>query len=321
MTRIRNRVLITGANGFVGQALFRHCQEDCDHVRAVIRARDPRFQIHDAVTLGELTAQTDWRAALEGVDVVVHLANRAHVMKETAADPIGIYRCTNVDATLHLAESAARHGVRRFVFVSSIHVNGRATQGKAFVETDEPCPVDPYGISKLEAEQALGSLATRTGMEMTVVRPALVYGPGVKGNLRRLMSLVRAGIPLPLRSVANRRSMVGLDNLVDLLMLCIAHPAAAGRLFLTADGHDVSTAQLIREIARAMGRPDRLFACPPRLIAGVARLAGAGDVAERLLGSLQVDASLAQAVLGWHPRVSLEAGIRQMTEAFERDAA
>ncbi len=267
------------------------------------------------VAVGDIHEATEWSAALNGCSTVVHLAARVHVMNERSSDPLREFRRTNVDGTLHLARQAARSGVRRFVFVSSIKVNGEATSaGHPFTAADAPAAGDAYGISKMEAEQGLPTIARDTGMEVVIVRPPLVYGPGVKANFASLMRAVQRGIPLPLGSVSNnRRSLVALDNLVDLLITCIHHPAAAGQTFLVSDGEDLSTTALIRRIGQAIGTPARLLPVPPALLELGAAVVGKRDMAQRLLGNLQVDITHTRTTLGWAPPISVDEGLRRAT--------
>ncbi|AOF87746.1 3-beta hydroxysteroid dehydrogenase/isomerase family protein [Hydrogenophaga sp. RAC07] len=245
--------------------------------------------------------------------MVLHLAARVHVMDDPSADPLTAFRQTNTAGTLHLARQAAAVGVRRFVFVSSIKVNGECTAaGQPFTATDAPAPQDPYGISKMEAEQGLRQIAAETGMEVVIIRPPLVYGPGVKANFASLMRAVQRGIPLPLASVThNRRSFVALDNLVDVLITCVDHPAAANQTFLVSDGEDLSTTDLLRRLGHAMNKPARLFPVPPSLLQFGANLLGKGDMAQRLLGNLQVDIDHTRNTLNWTPPLSVDEGLRR----------
>jgi nucleoside-diphosphate-sugar epimerase len=310
-------VSVTGANGLVGAALCSKLNVSGFEVRGVVRLSHlaTLASVTEHVAALNLEAATEWASALAGVSCVIHCAARTHVMHETAGDALAAYRAVNVDGSLRLAEQAAAAGVRRLVYLSSVKVNGEQTAlGAPFLLSNRPAPEDAYGISKWEAEQALWDVSARTGLEVVVVRLPLVYGPGVKGNLARLLKLVRSGVPLPLGAVKNRRSLIGLDNLVDLLIRCVDHPAAAGQTFLVSDGEDLSTPDLIRHMAAAMGRSARLFPMPVSLL----RLAGSalGKRAEidRLVGSLQIDSSHTRRVLGWTPPVSVQEGIRRMVQ-------
>lgn len=307
-------ILVTGASGFVGSALLRRLAADGPDVRAVYRsARTQPPAGVQQVLVGDLGPELDWRAALESVVVVVHAAARVHVMRDTAADPLDEFRRTNVAGTLNLARQAAAAGVRRFVFISSVKVHGESTlPGHPFSERDAPAPQDAYGQSKLEAEQGLLSMAQATGMELVIVRPPLVYGPGVRANFQSLMRAVAKGLPLPLAALDNRRSLVGLDNLVDLIVTCVDHPAAANQTFLVSDGEDLSTPGLIRGLAQAMGRSPRLFRLPLWMLWIPATLLGRRATLERVCGSLQVDISKARTTLGWRPPVSVREGLAQV---------
>lgn len=299
-------ILVTGSNGFVGAALCRALRERGEAVRGAVR----RAASDDHVGVGDLSAHTDWRAALAGCRCVIHTAARVHVMDDRDTDPLAAYRAVNVDATMQLARQAHAAGVKRLVFVSSIKVNGESTTGKApYTAADIPGPVDPYGISKMEAEIALRAFATESGLEVVVVRPPLVYGPGVKANFANLLRLVSRGVPLPFASVINFRSMVALDNLVDLLIVCTVHPAAPGHVFLVSDGVDTGIAGLISMIGKAMGKRVILLPVPVSLMATGARLLGKATLVDRIFGSLQVDISATRATLGWTPRVAMQEAI------------
>jgi UDP-glucose 4-epimerase len=264
------------------------------------------------VAVGDLSAQADWSEALAGVQTVVHAAARVHVMDETATDTLTEFRRVNVQGTLQLARQAEASGVRRFVFISSIKVNGEVTNlGLPFTAENIPAPLDPYGVSKMEAEQALRQIATETGMEVVIIRPPLVYGPGVKANFAALMRAVQRGWPLPLGAVHNQRSLVALDNLVDFIVTCITHPQAANQTFLVSDGQDLSTTELVRGMAQAAGMPARLLPVPVWALQAGATLLGKGDAVQRLCGNLQVDISKARQLLGWVPPVSVEDGLRR----------
>lgn len=306
------RIAVVGAGGFVGRSLVKRLVADGQDVMPVVRT--PQGLSGESVIDDLLTA--DWPALLSGVDAVVHLAARVHMMNDAAADPLAEFRRVNTAGTLALAEAAARAGVKRFVFLSTIKVNGEATApGQPFRSTDTPAASDPYGISKQEAEAQLLELAGTTGMEVTIIRPPLIYGPGVKGNFRALFKAVRRGIPLPLGAVTNnRRSLVGIDNLASLISVALTHPGAANATFLASDGEDVSTTRLLQLIAEAAGRKPRLLPLPASLLRSLARLAGRKAAADRLIGNLQVDISDTRGKLGWAPPVSLSAGLRAAVE-------
>ena len=313
------QILVTGASGFVGSALCSALLAQGHAVRASIRSAGamPSADGLDVVAVGEVGAQTDWTAALAGMDYVIHCAARAHVMHETEADALAAYRTVNVAGTQRLAEQAAALGVRRLVFLSSIGVLGIHTNGRRpFFISDTPKPVEDYAISKWEAEQVLWAISAQTGLEVVVVRPPLVYGPGVKGNLRRLLRWAARGLTLPLGAVHNQRSLVGLSNLVDLLLRCAEHPAAAGQTFLMSDGQDLSTSHLIRLMAEGMNRPARLLHVPVALLQAGGSLLGKRGEIDRLVGSLQVDSSYTKAQLGWTPPVSVEDGVREMARWY-----
>lgn len=309
------KLLVTGASGFVGSALLFRLSRDGEHqVRAAVRREVGN--IPEGVTpvqVGELYSEIGWRSPVSGVDGVVHLAARVHVMRDSAADPLAEFRRVNVAGTLNLARQAAAAGVRRFVFISSIKVNGEGTSlGKSYAADDVPGPVDPYGISKLEAELGLREVAADTGMEVVIIRPPLVYGPQVKGNFLRLLQCVERGIPLPFVNVDNRRSLVNVRNLVDLIVRCIEHPVAAGETFLVSDGEDVSTGDLVRHVAAAMGRKPRLFPVPLSLTRSMLKVMGREDLWQRLFGSLQVSCDKARDLLGWRPPVSVAEGLEEI---------
>lgn len=311
------RILVTGATGFVGAPLCRLLGARGHEVAAAVRRTGEA-----GVAVGDIGPDTDWAPALHGVETVIHLANRAHVMNDAEADPLAVFRRVNRDGTLRLAAQAVACGVRRLVFVSSIKVNGEATlPGRPFTAADTPAPADPYGVYKLEAERGLAELSARTGLEVTVVRPPLVYGPGGKGNLATLLRVLtlRLPLPLPLGAVDNRRSLLGLSNLLDLLALCATSPAAAGRTFLARDGLDLSTPDLLRRLGRALGRPVWLLPVPPPLLRAAGALTGKGAAVARLLGSLQVDDTETRTVLDWVPPVGVDAELAAMAATFSAE--
>lgn len=307
------KVLVTGGTGFVGSALCARLAASGFEVTSAVRrlSSAPR-----EVAVGNLDASTDWQSALDGCDAVAHLAARVHMMRDTAADPLALYRATNTDATLNLARQAAQAGVKRFVFVSTIKVNGEGGDA-AYRETDVPAPQDAYAISKWEAEQGLRQIARETGLEVVVLRPPLVYGPGVKANFRRLIDTIARGWPLPLGAIDNRRSLLYLDNFVDAIQICVEHPAAAGQTFLIDDGEPVSTPELIRAVARAMKRPARLLAVPVSVLEFAGALLGKRAAVKRLTGSLWVDSSSIRMLLGWAPPYSMEAGLAATVAALK----
>ena len=309
-------VLLTGASGFVGRAILDAAKRRGVDVRPVFRSLASADGPSGAVLVPGLDGEVDWAKALQRVDVVIHAAARAHVMREEALDPLTEYRRVNVQGTSNLARQAAAAGVRRFVFISSIKVNGEATlPGCPFTAEDAPAPQDAYGISKTEAETELRRIAQETGMDVTIIRPPLIYGPGVKGNFSSLINWVRRGLPLPLGGVAhNRRSLVCLDNLVDLIWVCVQHPKAANQTFLISDGEDLSTTELLRKIGKALRRPARLLWVPAGLIALIASMLGKKGISQRLLGSLQVDIHKTCDLLDWKPLVAVDEGLRKSME-------
>ena len=307
--------LVTGATGFIGSALVAALQAHA--VRRALRQPAEDARPGDCI-VGNIGPDTDWRQALAGVDCVVHLAARTHVLEEDAADPLAAYRRINVEATRNLAQQATAAGVRRFVFLSSVKVNGEATPVLPYSETDAPAPQDAYGITKHEAEEVLRDIAARSAMELVILRPPLVYGPGVKGNFLRLLRLIERGVPLPLASVDNRRSLIYIGNLVDAIVTCIAAPAAAGKTYLVSDGEDVSTSALIGKLATAMGRSPRLLPCPVALLNLGAAVLGKRAAAMRLTGSLRVDSSRIRQELGWRPRYSLDQGLNATVQWYHQ---
>ncbi len=311
------RVLVTGANGFVGEALCGELRARGFAIRAAVRSASPPLEKMETAVVGAIDGETDWSEALRGVDVVIHLAARVHVMRDDAADPLEEFRKVNVAGTERLARAAAANGVRRLVYVSSAKVNGEATYGAdIFTEAKEPSPQDPYGISKCEAEHVLHRVAAETGLEAVIVRPPLVYGPGVKGNFAQMLKALARRIPLPLASVHNLRSLVYVGNLVDALIVCATRPAAAGQTYLVSDGDDISTPGLLRQLGAAMGRPALLLPCPPGILRLAAQAAGNADRIERLLGSLQLDSGKIRRELDWTPPYPLRQGLQETAEWY-----
>ncbi|MDH2917883.1 MAG: SDR family oxidoreductase [Sideroxydans sp.] len=311
---MNNQVLVTGANGFVGQALCAALRERGEVVRAAVRVASGAEQI----AVGEISANTDWTNALHGVDVVIHLAARVHVMNDTSSDPLDEFRKVNLHGTENLARQAAAAGIQRFVYVSSIKVNGEQTMGAAFSESDTANPQDPYGVSKWEAEQALHRVAQETGLEVVIVRPPLVYGAGVKGNFISLFAAINKGLPLPLAAAHNARSLVYVGNLVGALITCATHPNAAGKTYLVSDGADISTATLVREIAHALQRPNRSFYFPPSVLRAIASLLGKSAQVDRLFGSLQIDSQKIRTELGWTPPYTLQQGLQTTADWYRK---
>jgi nucleoside-diphosphate-sugar epimerase len=307
-------ILVTGGTGFVGKAVLQRLLSGDSLERVAVAVRQDIHQWPDKVVpcvIGNLDSSTDWSVALDGITAVVHCAARVHVVSETAVDPLKEFRRVNVEGTLNLARQASAANVRRFVFVSSIGVNGAETINQPFTTKDRVAPHSPYAVSKYEAELGLLALGTETGMEVVIIRPPLVYGPGAPGNFGSLMRWLQRGIPLPLGAIHNQRSLVALNNLVDLIVTCVTHPAAANQTFLVSDGEDVSTTELLRRMGQAMGCPARLIPVPVSWLKLAAAMMGKQDVAQGLCGSLQVDIVKTRRLLGWSPPLSLDEGLRR----------
>lgn len=312
------RIVLTGGSGFVGKAVLNRL--------AAVPGVEPVAALRTAVAMPagvesylfkDLASDSAWPFADQVVDVVIHCASRVHVMNEVADDPLAEFRKVNVDATLAFARRAAAAGVKRFIFVSSIKVNGEGTQpGHPYRADDAPAPQDPYGVSKREAEDQLRLLAAQTGMEVVVIRPVLVYGPGVKANFHNMMVWLDKGVPLPFGAIDNKRSLVAVDNLVDLIVVCCTHTAAANEIFLVSDDEDISTTQLLRRMATALGKPPRLIPIPGGWLSLAARALGKGSLSQRLCGSLQVDIEKTKRVLGWKPPVSLEKALQVTADNY-----
>lgn len=315
-------LLLTGASGFVGRALLARLLVDGRYRPRAAYRHLPELPTSgaEACVVGDLGPDVDWRGVLLDIDTVVHCSARVHVMRDQAADPLAEFRRANVEGTLHLARQAAEAGVRRFVFLSSIKVNGEGTEpGKPYTADDVPGPSDAYGISKLEAEQGLWVIAAETGMEVVIIRPVLVYGPGVKANFRNMMKWLNKGIPLPFGAIHNQRSLVALGTLVDLIVTCLEHPDAAGQVFLVSDGEDLSTTQLLRRMAQALGKSPFLLPVPQCCLSGMARILGRHALAQRLCGSLQVDIQKTRQVLGWEPPFTVDEALGQAARDFLAD--
>lgn len=314
-------VLVTGSTGFIGANLIRTLVETGRYrVRAAARTEKACYpEGVETVWIGDIGPDLDWSDALAGVDVVVHAAARIHVTKEEGANPLPVFRTVNVDGTKRLAEHAAAAGVRRFVFLSTIKVNGEYTVERPFQPEDVAAPQDAYAISKWTAEERLREIGMRTGLEVCIIRPPLVYGPGVKGNFRELMSLIERGVPLPFGAVRNRRSLTNVHNLCDLIVRCMEHPAAAGQTFLVSDGEDVSIAELVGRLGRAMGRPARLLPVPPFILRWGFSLLGRRADYDRLCGSLQVDIEGTCRRLDWLPPVSLDEGLAETVRWYKAE--
>ena len=312
------KVLVTGANGFVGQSLCEQLLHQDYFVRAAIRDLNKTVSASEKVLISDLDANTDWSLALQDIQVVIHLAARVHVMKETSSDALTEFRKVNVEGTLNLARQAVRAGVSRFIYLSSIKVNGEQTlPGLPYTPEDEPNPVDPYGISKHEAEKALLQLALETGLEVVIIRPPLIYGPSVKANFQSMMRILDKNVPLPLASIVNKRSLVALDNLNDLIMTCIKHPAAVNQTFLVSDGHDLSTPELLKRIAVALGKKACLLPIPSALLEVVATILGQKAIAQRLCGSLQVDITKTRELLDWQPPVNVDDALDKVAQSYK----
>jgi len=313
---LANSVLVTGANGFVGRALTIALLQDTFKVAIGIRqSATDLFKGVEQYETGNISSSTDWSQPLQNIDVVIHLAGRAHVLNDGAIEPLAEFRKTNTIGTLNLAKQAVEQGVKRFIFISSIGVNGNNNQ-KPFTELEQPNPQEPYAISKLEAEQGLLALAEETSMEVVIIRPPLVYGPNAPGNFGSLMRWVNKGIPLPLGAVYNQRSFVALDNLVSFIIHCIEAPKAVNEVFIISDGEDVSTTRLLQKVAVALDKKPRLVPIPVWLMALAARLTGRAGVANRLFGSLQVDSSKARGLLEWQPVITMDEQLKKIADEY-----
>jgi len=313
---LRSKVFITGATGFVGKALVSELVAQNFLVSAAVR--DDTAVIAKGVlkiTVGDLTKINDWQATLQSIDVVIHMAGRAHIMNDNATDPLAAFRKMNTEVTLLLAKQSAKVGVKRFIFMSSVKVNGEMTElNKPFISSDQFVPNDPYGLSKYEAEKGLLDLAKESGMEVVIIRPPLVYGAGVRANFATMMRWINKNVPLPFGAIHNQRSLVALDNLVSFIVHCINHPKAANEVFLISDGEDVSTTKLLQKVAKAFNKEPWLISIPVSWMSFAARLMGKGDVANRLFGSLQVDSSKARNLLGWKPVITMDEQLKKIVK-------
>jgi len=305
-----NKILITGSNGFVGQVLLKRLMRDQFSVRCILRQQNKSFNHIERILMPSMSKSSDWSEALKDCDVVIHLAARVHVMHEDSKDPLSEFRKTNVALTTNLAIQSADLGVKRFIFLSSVKVNGESTVDKPFTESQTPNPEDAYAISKWEAEEALRNVAKDTGMEVVIIRPPLIYGRGVKANFLMMMRYLLKGVPLPLGATYNKRSLVYIDNLVDFIVSCVIHPKAANQTFFVSDDHDVSTTELLRLMSKAIGKKRILIPVPEKLLTFLLVIVGRRNIAERLLGSLEVDISKAKNLLGWRPPVTMEEGLK-----------
>lgn len=331
-------VLVTGANGFIGKALCERLSSKGLLVRGAVRSKASSVVLPagiESLSIGSIGSDTKWGRAVEGIDTVVHLAARLYVLGDAAPIQHAAYRQVNVEGTKSLASAAATAGVKRFVYISSVKVNGESTGNKnkkqgsefriqegelkaAFSEKDIPNPQDPYAVSKWEAEKVLNKISEETGMEIVILRSPLLYGPGVKANFLRLLVMVDRGIPLPLASVNNRRSLIYLDNLVDAIITCMKHTKAAGQTYFVSDGEDVSTPELIRRISSALGRPVRLFHCPTDVLKVAGKLSGKVAEMERLTDSLAVDISKIRRDLDWKAPFSMDQGLRETAKWYKK---
>jgi UDP-glucose 4-epimerase len=305
------KVLVTGSSGFIGTGLIARLIRD-NRYRLNAAGRQPAQPMQADVryfAVGDLSRNTNWHTALNCVDTVVHLAAHVHVVHDRAQDPVTLFRQINVEGTINLVRQAAENGVRRIIFLSSVKVSGEMTTLDKPFTPEAAAPADPYAISKYEAENMLRELCRDASMELVIIRPPLVYGPGVKANFNSLLRLVASGIPLPFGAIVNRRSLVARDNLVDLIATCIEHPAASNEIFLVSDGEDLSTPELICRLAQAMNRPARLFSMPQFILTGAAGLIGKKDIMQRLCGSLWLDIGKTRDRLGWKPPVTVDRGL------------
>lgn len=306
-------ILVTGSTGFIGKALSIQLNKTGYNVVKISRKN---IQNSDFVVVENIGSSTQWQSLLVGIEYVIHLAARVHVMNDISSDPLQEFRSVNTEGTIQLAKSCVEAGVKRIIYLSSIKVNGEYTTDSAFQELDKVQPQDPYSVSKCEAEMALLKIAKESNLEVVIIRPPLVYGPGVKANFRNMMSWLNKGVPLPFGSIHNKRSLVALDNLIDLIVTCIDHPAASNQVFLVADNEDMSTTELLRRVSFALGVKSRLLPVNQRLLEVCLKLLDKKDLSHRLCGSLQVDISKAKKLLNWTPPVSVDKGLQKAAQHF-----
>jgi nucleoside-diphosphate-sugar epimerase len=316
---LNRKVLVTGASGFVGRAVCQYLADSEISIRKVVRQRPDHQENQDCHVIEDINIQTDWSQALRQIDSIVHLAARAHIMKDTSSSPLNEFRRINVEGTINLARQAARANVRRFIFISSIKVNGEKTEGKGFTENDSPAPEDPYGISKYEAEQGLRQVAKESGLDVVILRPPLMYGPFVKANFYQLMNMVYSGWPLPLGRISNQRSLLYVGAFANAIKTCLTHPNATGKTFLVSDGKSLSTCELITKLAQFLNRPPRLLNVPVSWMRLGGKFLGKSPVVDRLTSSLVINNSKIQQELNWSSPYSVDLGIQKTAEWFLAD--
>ncbi len=310
---MKSHILVTGASGFIGKAFCKLATQRGLLIRAAIRSTSVSPVADEIVNVGQITDTTDWSELLSGVNVIVHLAARAHVIRDLASDPLAEFRSVNVDPTLNLALQASRKGVSKFIYISSIGVNGlESPVGKPFCEKDSVNPQNAYTVSKWEAEQGLLKISLETGLNVVIIRPPLVYGNNAPGNFGSLVNILNYKYLLPLGAIHNKRSFISLENLVDFIIICVTHPMASNQIFLISDGEDLSTTDLVSRMARISGRRLILLPVPKKIIQIVATLIGRADIAQRLCGNLQIDITKARHLLGWNPALSVDEGLKQV---------
>ncbi len=313
-----SKVLVTGATGFIGGSLLKKLNKLNVEPIVVTRGKNENVHYSNCVTVEGIDSKTDWKGVFNDCDVVIHCAARVHQMRDKSLDPLSSFREVNTFGTLNLAKKAAQEGVKRFIFISSIKVSGEYSRvGNPFKSSDEPNPTDPYGISKFEAEVGLKILSKETAMEVVIIRPPLVYGQGVKGNFASLLQFASRGIPLPFGAIKNNlRSFVSVDNLVDLIVICISHPNAANRVFLISDDRDLSTAEMFRQLSKSFGKSGFMIPMPVFLYKIIGSLTGKSELVERLCGNLQVDISDTKSLLDWKPVITYKEAFARIADSF-----